>query len=63
MKFHHFGPPGNIFLATSGKIHYCPSSGKNLSDAQGRTQGGFGVEPPHLELDILQKLYYLHKGD
>jgi len=30
---------------------------------QGRTQGGFGVNPPPLELDILRKLYYLRKGD
>jgi len=30
---------------------------------QGRTQGeGFGVKPP-LDLDILQKLYDLRKGD
>jgi len=29
---------------------------------QGRTQGGgLGLKPP-LELDILQKLYYLRKG-
>jgi len=30
------------------------------SSSQGRTQGGVGVTPP-LELDILQKLYYLRK--
>jgi len=30
---------------------------------QGRTQGGgLGLTPP-LELDILQKLYHLRKGD
>jgi len=29
---------------------------------QGRTQGGLGLKPP-LELDFLQKLYYLRKGD
>jgi len=28
---------------------------------QGRTQGGVGVNPPPLELDILQKIYYLRK--
>jgi len=22
MKFHHFGPPGNIFMFISGKSHY-----------------------------------------
>jgi len=31
-----------------------------MFDNQGRTQGGVGVTPP-LELDILQKLYYLRK--
>jgi len=30
------------------------------SSSQERTQGGVGVTPP-LELDILQKLYYLRK--
>jgi len=30
---------------------------------KGRTQGGVGVEPPPLVLGILQKLYYLRKGD
>jgi len=29
---------------------------------QGRTQGGIGLKK-NLELDFLQKLYYLHKGD
>jgi len=29
---------------------------------KGMHKGGVGVNPP-LELDILQKLYYLHKGD
>jgi len=29
---------------------------------QGRTQGGLGLNPS-LELDILQKIYYLRKGD
>jgi len=29
---------------------------------QGRTQRGLGLTPP-LELDILQKLHYLCKGD
>ena len=41
------------------------SDGRHYARAwiQGRTQGsGFGVKPP-LELDILQKRYYLHKGD
>jgi len=32
-KFHHFGPPGNIFEATSGKIQYRPPLEKNPSDA------------------------------
>jgi len=33
----------------------------HIVDSQGRTQGGFlGLNPP-LELDILQKLYYLRK--
>jgi len=32
------------------------------SHAQGRTQGGVGVKPP-LELDILQNLYYMRKGN
>jgi len=30
---------------------------------QGRTQEGGWITPPPLELDILQKLYYLRKGD
>jgi len=29
--------------------------------SQGRTQGGLGLAP--LEFDILQKLYYMRKGD
>jgi len=29
---------------------------------KGVRKGGFGVKPP-LELDILRRLYYLHKGD
>jgi len=32
------------------------------STAKGVRKGGFGDKPP-LELDILQKLYYLRKGD
>jgi len=32
-----------------------------VSGNQGRTQ--VEVKTPHLELDILQKLYYLRKGD
>jgi len=31
------------------------------TNGQGRTQGGLGLKT--LELDILQKLYYLRKGD
>jgi len=30
---------------------------------KGARKGGFGVNPPPLELDILRKLYYLRKGD
>jgi len=33
-----------------------------MSQFQGRTQGGLGLKPP-LELDFLQKLDYLRKGD
>jgi len=33
---------------------------KDLMILQGRTQGGVGVNPP-LELDILQKFYYLRQ--
>jgi len=33
LKFTTFGPPGKIFLATSGKIHYWPSPRKTPSDA------------------------------
>jgi len=33
-----------------------------MSSRQGRTQGGLGVKTP-LELDILQNLYYLRKGN
>jgi len=33
------------------------------TSAQGRTQGGVGVNPPPLELDILRKVHYLRKGD
>jgi len=33
---------------------------QNVVNIQGRTQGGVGVKTP-LELDILQKLYYLRK--
>jgi len=33
------------------------------NSVQGRTQGGLGLGlTPPLELDILQKLYYLRKG-
>jgi len=35
---------------------------QNAAD-QGRTQGGGMGLKPTLELDILQKLYYLRKGD
>jgi len=35
---------------------------KLVCTLQGRTQGRLGLKPP-LELDILQKLYYLRKGD
>jgi len=29
MKFYRFCPPWKIFMATPGKIHYCPSLEKN----------------------------------
>jgi len=35
---------------------------KKVIHDQGRTQGGVGVTTP-LELDVLQELYYLRKGD
>ena len=30
---------------------------------QGRTQVGYWIKKNNLELDFLQKLYHLHKGD
>jgi len=38
------------------------SSFRWLKESKGVRKGGFGVKTP-LELDFLQKLYYLRKGD
>jgi len=41
-----------------------PRGRRCSSVMQGRAQGvGFGVKPPPLEVGILQKRYYLRKGD
>jgi len=40
---------------------YQKSDYHSRTDSQGRTQGGLGLTP--LELDILQKLYYLRIED
>jgi len=50
-------PPYEAFVSLAIDSHV--SQDAPLCDAE---QGGVGVNPP-LELDILQKLYYLHKGD
>ena len=48
------------------KFHFqaniCEVFAEDKQQQQGRTQGGVGGWNP-LELDILQKLYYLGKGD
>jgi len=44
------------FVSAHGTSHHAWAPGKGVR------KGGLGVKPPH-ELDILQYLYYLRKGN
>jgi len=51
----------NRFLSSS--LDTFPQISTHITDWQGRTQGGVLGLKPLLELDILQKLFYLRKRD
>jgi len=50
-------PENMSFLSPEKYFHFCVYAG-----ASAYARGGLGFKPP-FELDILQKLYYLRKGD
>ena len=50
-------------LSSASRNHLITFCRPFVHYAQGRTQGGGLGLNPHLELDILQKLCYLCKGD
>jgi len=57
-----FFRPKNSLLLAGTKLNSTYKS-LQLTTAKGGRKGGVGVKTPSLELDILQKLYFLRKGD
>jgi len=51
---------GAVWLVTGHRIRMACDNRYGWCRLQGHTQGGVGV---NLEFNILQKLYYLRKGD
>jgi len=56
------------FIVWTRSVQPCstidPNARNQIGPLQGRTRKGrVGVTPPPVEPDILQKLYYLRKGD